>query len=67
VQVDWLPNCADPQSALFVICAASAGIEQELSLTPIPMLVPVILGAGAFGLIWWAINRFVRAVTGESE
>jgi hypothetical protein len=67
VQVDWLPNCADPQSALFVICAASAGIEQELSLTPIPMLVPVILGAGAFGLIWWAINRFIRAVTGEGE
>jgi hypothetical protein len=67
VQVDWLPNCADPQSALFVICAASAGIEQELSLTPIPVLVPVILGAGAFGLIWWAINRFIRAVSGDGE
>jgi hypothetical protein len=57
INPDWLPNCTDPNTSLFVVCTAISGIESGLAIGPFALLVPIGIGLAALNLIFWGIRR----------
>ena len=64
ISTDWIPNCNDATSGLFVVCTAIYGVEAGLAIGPFQYLVPIGIGLGALNLLWWGIGR-IKAVFTE--
>jgi hypothetical protein len=54
---EWIPNCADSNNALFVVCTAVYGIEQGLNTGPMVLIIPVGVGLASLNLILWGIGK----------
>jgi hypothetical protein len=64
IDADWIPDCNDPQSAMFTVCVALSLIENEINAGPAVLLIPLLIGVMSLSTILWAIERLSESVSG---